>query len=182
MEFTLRVPYREADLINACINQERWAQKILYEEHYSKLMAICLRYANNEDDALDLLHEGFIKIFTHLHKYQQDTSLGAWMKRVMVNNCIDDYRKHTRRKTEEINQAHELLSLDADAISQFTEKEILASIQKLPPAYRAIFNLYVIEGYSHKEIGERLNITESTSRSNLVKARLKLKKFLSEKQ
>lgn len=181
MEFTLRVPYGEADLINACNNQERWAQKILYEEHYSKLMAICLRYANNEDDALDLLHEGFIKIFTHLHKYQQDTSLGAWMKRVMVNNCIDDYRKHSRRKTEEINQAHELLSLDADAVSQFTEKEILASIQKLPPAYRAIFNLYVIEGYSHKEISERLNITESTSRSNLVKARLKLKKFLSEK-
>ncbi|MFZ4545569.1 MAG: RNA polymerase sigma factor, partial [Saprospiraceae bacterium] len=173
--------YSESDLISACINHERWAQKILYEEHYGKLMAICLRYSNNEDDALDLLHEGFIKIFTQLHKYQQETSLGAWMKRVVVNNCIDYYRKHARKRTEELDNAHELLSLDADAVSQYSEKEILAAIQNLPPAYRAIFNLYVIEGYSHKEISEQLHITESTSRSNLVKARLKLKKFLTGK-
>ncbi len=182
MEYILRVPYSESDLITACLNQERWAQKQIYEEFYSSLMAVCLRYANNEDDALDLLHEGFIKIFTHLHKYQPDTSLGAWMRRIMVNNCIDNYRKMSRRRTEDLEQAYQLQSDDADAISQFTEKEILLAVQQLPIAYRTIFNLYIIEGFSHKEISEKLNITESTSRSNLVKARGKLKYYLTGKQ
>jgi RNA polymerase sigma factor (sigma-70 family) len=182
MEYILHIPYKEADLIGACIRQERWAQKILYEENYNNMMAICLRYAGSEEDALDLMHEGFIKIFTHLHKYQPDTSLGAWMRRIMVNNCIDNYRKMSRRRTEDLDHAAQIQSDDADAISQFTEKEILAAVQKLPAAYRTIFNLYVIEGFSHKEISEQLKITESTSRSNLVKARLKLKQYLTGKQ
>jgi RNA polymerase sigma-70 factor (ECF subfamily) len=182
MEYILRVPYNESTLIEACLRQERWAQKQLYEEYYSTLMAVCLRYASNEEDALDLLHEGFIKIFTHLHKYQLDTSLVAWMRRIMVNNCIDNYRKMSRRRTEDLEQAYQLHSEAADAISQFTEKEILAAIQRLPIAYRTIFNLYVIEGFSHREISEQLNITESTSRSNLVKARTKLKYYLTGKQ
>lgn len=179
MEYTLQIPYEnESDLIQACIRRERWAQKLLYEEHYGTLMAVCLRYANNEDDALDLLHEGFIKIFTQLHKYQPETALVAWMRRVMVNHCIDYYRKMARRRTEDIEQAYQVQSDDADAISRYTEKEILAAIQQLPMTYRTVFNLYVIEGFSHKEIGEKLGITESTSRSNLVKARTKLKEAL----
>jgi RNA polymerase sigma-70 factor (ECF subfamily) len=104
------------------------------------------------------------------------------MRRIMVNNCIDNYRKMSRRRTEDLEQAYQLHSEAADAISQFTEKEILAAIQRLPIAYRTIFNLYVIEGFSHREISEQLNITESTSRSNLVKARTKLKYYLTGKQ
>jgi RNA polymerase sigma-70 factor (ECF subfamily) len=182
MEYVLRIPHNESDLIEACIKQERWAQKLLYEEHYGSLMSVCLRYASNEEDALDMLHEGFIKIFLHLEKYQLDTSLGAWMRRIMVNNCIDHYRKMARRRTEDLEQAYQLQSTDADAISQYTEKEILIAVQKLPSAYRTIFNLYVIEGFSHREISEQLHITESTSRSNLVKARAKLKFYLIGKQ
>ena len=178
IEYSLRIPFTESDLISACICQERWAQQLLYETHYGALMAVCLRYSRSEDEAVDLLHEGFIKIFTQLHKYQPDTALAAWMKRVMVNNCIDFYRKQVRQRTMEITEADQLHSPDADAISQYSEKEILDSVRKLPPAYRTIFNMYVIEGFSHKEIGEKMNITESTSRSNLVKARLKLKEFL----
>ena len=100
----------------------------------------------------------------------------------MVNTAIDFYRKSIRRRTEDIDQASNLDSSEPDAISQCTEKEILAAIQTLSPAYRAVFNLYVIEGFSHKEIAQKLEITESTSRSNLVKARLKLKVLLTAKQ
>ncbi len=179
MEYSLSVPFPEFDLVAACARNERWAQQKLYEENYSKLMGASLRYSNNEEDALDILHEGFIKIFKNIDKYQQGTSLLAWMRRIVINTAIDYYRKNIRRRTDDIEQAYSLSSGDADAISQCSEKEILAAIQELSPAYRAVFNLYVVEGYSHKEIGEELEINESTSRSNLVKARLKLKELLS---
>jgi RNA polymerase sigma-70 factor (ECF subfamily) len=176
------LPYEEADLVSSCIRQERWAQKKLYEDHYSFMMSICLRYTSNENDALDLMHEGFIKIFTNIHKYQPETALSAWMRRIMINNCIDYYRKMSRRRTEDLDEAFKIEATDADAISQFSEKEILAAIQKLPPTYRTVFNLYILEGFSHKEIGDQLGITESTSRSNLVKARAKLRGFLAGKE
>ncbi|MCB0703830.1 MAG: RNA polymerase sigma factor [Saprospiraceae bacterium] len=174
MDIALPLGYQEKDFIQACVMRERWAQKLLYEEHYSKMMGVCLRYANNSDDALDILHEGFIKVFKNIHKYQPGTSLVAWIRTIMVNTAIDYYRKAIRRRTEDIDTAFDVSSGDPDAVSQCTEQEILAAVQDLSPAYRAVFNLYVIEGFSHREISERLNITESTSRSNLVKARTKL--------
>lgn len=178
MDIVLHLEYEERDFLVACINGERWAQQKLYEEYYSKMMGLCLRYASNEDDALDMLHEGFIKIFKNLSKYQPGTSLPAWIRRLMVNNCIDHYRKAVRRRTEDIEYAYDVSSSDADAISQCSEQDILAAIQQLSPTYRTVFNLYVIEGYSHKEIATQLDITESTSRSNLVKARTRLKEIL----
>jgi len=178
MDIALQLQHEEQDFISACVRKERWAQKKLYEENYSKMMGVCLRYANNKEDALDILHEGFIKVFKHISKYQAGTSLNAWIRRIMVNTAIDFYRKSIRRRTEDIEQASHLSGGDADAISQCTEKEILAAVQTLSPAYRAVFNLYIIEGYSHREIADLLNTTESTSRSNLVKARIKLKAIL----
>jgi RNA polymerase sigma-70 factor (ECF subfamily) len=178
MDIALPFGYEERDLISACIQRERWAQKVIYEEHYPKMMGVCLRYAGNQDEALDILHEGFIKVFKNLHKYEPGTSLSAWIRRIMVNTAIDYYRKLVRRRTEDIETAYEVSVADADALSQLTEQEILQAIQELSPAYRAVFNLYIIEGYSHKEIADLLNITESTSRSNLVKARLKLQAAL----
>jgi RNA polymerase sigma-70 factor (ECF subfamily) len=179
MNIALPLENDEEGLIQACVRRERWAQKVLYETYYSQMMGVCLRYANDEEEALDILHEGFIKVFRHIKKYQPGTSLSAWVRRIMVNTSIDYYRKNMRRRTEDIEQAYDLSSTDADAISQCSEQEILAAIQELTPAYRAVFNLYVIEGYSHREIADLLDITESTSRSNLVKARLKLKEMLS---
>lgn len=178
MDLVLYKNQEEQDLIQACVRNERWAQKLLYEEYYSKMMGVCMRYSNNEQDALDILHEGFIKVYKHISKYQPGTSLSAWIRRIMVNTAIDYYRKSIRRRTEDLDQAFDLGSNDADAISQCTEKEILEAVQQLSPAYRTVFNLYVIEGYSHREIGDMLDITESTSRSNLVKARSKLKEIL----
>lgn len=178
MDFAIPLNYEESDLISACIRKERWAQKVLYEEHYPKMIGVCLRYASNQDEALDILHEGFIKVFKNMHRYEPGTSLPSWIRRIMVNTAIDYYRKMVRRRTEDLDMAYHVGTNDADAISQMTEQEILRSIQDLTPAYRAVFNLYVIEGYSHKEIAELLDITESTSRSNLVKARVKLQEAL----
>lgn len=178
MSITISLENRERDFIDACIARERWAQKKLYEENYSLLMGVCLRYSSNQDDAMDILHEGFIKILNHIHKYQPGTSLVAWMRRIIVNTAIDYYRMQSRRRTEDLETAFSIQSNDPDALSQLTVQEIIKCIQQLSPAYRSVFNLYVIEGYSHKEIADLLEITESTSRSNLVKARAKLKDLL----
>ena len=181
MDFVLPFNYSEKEFIDACVRNERWAQKRLYEEHYSQMMGVCLRYARNEHDALDVLQEGFIKVFRNITKYQPGTTLAAWIRRIMVNTAIDYYRKNIRRRTEDLDTAFELKSMDADAISQCSEKEILEAVQQLTPAYRVVFNLYVIEGYSHKEIADLMEITESTSRSNLVKSRMKLRQIINKK-
>ena len=181
MDFVLPFEYSEKEFLAACVRNERWAQKRLYEDHYPQMMGVCLRYAKNEHDALDILQEGFIKIFRNIAKYQPGTTLTAWIRRIMVNTAIDYYRKSIRRRTEDLDTAFELRSLEADAVSQCSEKEILEAVQQLTPAYRVVFNLYVIEGYSHKEIADLMNITESTSRSNLVKSRMKLRGILNKK-
>jgi RNA polymerase sigma factor (sigma-70 family) len=178
MDISLPLGYGEQDFIRACARKETWAQRLLYEEYYGPMMALCMRYAGNDDDALDILHEGFIKVFRNITQYQPDTSLHAWIKRIMVNTAIDFYRKNIRRRTDDIEAAFDLSDGEADAVSQCSEKEILEAIQQLSPVYRTVFNLYVLEGYSHREIANLLGITESTSRSNLVKARLKLKDIL----
>lgn len=168
----------EQELVEACSKGERWAQKIIYETYFEELMPVCNRYSSSPSEAMDMLHEGFIKIFRNFNKYKPSSALGAWMRRIMINSCIDYYRKEYRRRTSDIETTFHLSSNDVDAVSQCTEKEILAAIQKLSPTYRTIFNLFAIEGYSHNEISELLGITPSTSRSNLVKARQKLKVML----
>lgn len=178
MDVSLQIQGEERDFIQACVARERWAQKQLYEDYYGVLMGVCLRYANDRNDAQDILHDGFIKIYRNIGKYQPGTSIVAWMRRIMVNTAIDYYRKQTRRRTEDIDQAFDIQTSMPNAVSQIGAREIMECIQKLSPAYRAVFNLYVIEGYAHKEIADILGITESTSRSNLVKARIKLKAML----
>ena len=178
MDFAITADNREADLVRACAAKDRRAQQTLYESFYGTMMGVCLRYSNNSDDASDILHEGFIKVFRHIGRYRPNTSLHAWIRRIMINTSIDYYRKAIRRRTEDIDVAYDISSKDADAVSRSSEQEILAAVQELSPAYRAVFNLYAIEGFSHKEIAQTLDITESTSRSNLVKARMKLKEAL----
>lgn len=181
MDVVLTLDKSESHLIDALTRQERWAQQHLYQAHYGRMMGICLRYAGSKDEALDLLHEGFIKVFHNIGRYRTGTSLGAWIRTVMVNHCIDHYRKMIRRRTEDLSEAYSLSADEPDVISRLTEAEILEAVQQLSPAYRAVFNLYAVEGYSHKEIADALQITESTSRSNLVKARLKLQEYLASK-
>ena len=181
MDVTLQLEKEERNFIQACVNKELWAQKKLYEDFYGPMKGVCLRYSNNDMDAQDILHEGFIKVFKHIAKYQPGTSLPAWIRRIMVNTSIDYYRKRTRRRTEDMGSAYGAEAPNTDPISSLTVEEIIQSVQALTPAYRMVFNLYVIDGYSHREISEQLGITESTSRSNLVKARIKLKAALAKK-
>lgn len=179
MDFAINLENTEKDFVAALIRQERWAQKQLYEQHFGKLMGICMRYSGSRDEALDLLHEGFMKAFQHIGKYKPGTSIFSWLRTLMVNVCIDHYRKNQRRRTLDLDTAVTQPLEGQDILGSLSEEEILAKVQELPPVYRTVFNLYVIEGYSHKEIGEMLQITESTSRSNLVKARHKLIELLS---
>lgn len=171
-------PPNEEQIIDACVKNERWAQRWLYETYYGQMMSICQRYAYQEDEAQDLLHEGFIKIFRYVGSYKKGTSLTAWIRTIIVNTCIDYYRKKQRRRSEDIDDVKGLQYVDLSVIDQISAEEIIALVQKLSPAYRIVFNLSVIEGYSHKEIAEMLDINESTSRSNLVKARYKLQEML----
>ncbi|MCS7035673.1 MAG: RNA polymerase sigma factor [Saprospiraceae bacterium] len=182
MNIAWALDFSEGDFLAALARQERWAQQALYEQHYGKMMGICLRYASSRDEALDLLHESFIKIFQNIHRYQPETSLGGWMRTIVINTCIDYHRRNARRRTEDLEEAQTFSAGEPDALSRLSEQEILDAIQRLSPVYRAVFNLYVVEGYSHKEIAEALQITESTSRSNLLKARLKLQEYLSGRQ
>jgi RNA polymerase sigma factor (sigma-70 family) len=182
MDFALQLERSEQQLIQALSRHERWAQQQLYEQHYGKMMGVCLRYAASRDEALDLLHEGFIKVFQNIHKYRPGTTLIAWIRTIVVNTCIDHYRRNQRRRTEDIDTAYQLYDDTPDVLSNLSEREILAAVQQLSGAYRAVFNLYVVEGYSHKEVADALQITESTSRSNLVKARLKLQEYFAQRR
>jgi RNA polymerase sigma-70 factor (ECF subfamily) len=178
MDLTLQFQRNESDFIEACVRQERWAQQELYETYYGQLMGICLRYAIDEHEALDILHEGFLKIFRYIGKYEPGTSLQAWLRRIMINTAIDHFRKNSRRRTDDLTELRNVVSPQPGAISQMSEKEILDAIRELSPVYKMVFNMYVIEGFSHREISEKLGITESSSRSNLVKARSRLKQIL----
>jgi RNA polymerase sigma-70 factor (ECF subfamily) len=168
----------EKSFIEAAVQKQNWAQQKIYEDHYSIMFPLCCRYSNNEDDALDIMHDGFIKVFKNINKYQPGTSLNSWIRRIMVNTAIDFYRKNKRRRTEDLDTVVQVGTLEPDVISEISAAEILKALQALTPAYRSVFNLYVIEGFSHREVSEQLGISESTSRSNLVKARSKLKLIL----
>lgn len=168
----------EEQIVEGCLQGGRKYQKLLYERFYSNMMVVCMRYAKDREEARDVLHEGFMKVFTNLHKYRRGTNLGAWIRRIMINTAIDHYRKVAKRPNlVEINQAIHELDM-SDVVSDMSAEEILAMIQRLSPAYRTVFNLYVIEGYSHKEVGEMLGISEGTSKSNLAKARGKLQHMI----
>jgi RNA polymerase sigma factor (sigma-70 family) len=178
MDIAIPLNLQETDIIDACVRQERWAQQALYEAYFPVLMGVCLRYASSSEEAMDLLHDGFIKIFQKIHLYAPQASLKSWMARIIINTAIDHFRRSKRQHHQDIEEASHIGSDDPTVIQQLSEKEILSCIQKLPPVYRSTFNLFVMEGYSHKEIGEMLGTTESTSRSNLVKARNKLKTLI----
>lgn len=175
MDYSLQLDIKEKDFIQACIEGESWAQQKIYEDHYSMMLPVCMRYADDDNEALDILHDGFIKVFKNISKYKSGTSLKAWIKRVIVNTAIDLYRKKVRRRTEDLDNVYDAKNLDPDVVSEMAAEEIIKGLQTLSPVYRTVFNMYVIEGYPHKEIAAHLGITESTSRSNLVKARAKLK-------
>lgn len=161
----------ENDLIKGCLKHDRTYQQALFQRYAGKMLTVCRRYARHEMEAEDLLQDTFIKVFSNIEKFKQKGSFEGWIRRIAVNTSIKNYQKHSFQKERIGLEDYEDETVDPEAISNLSEEELLTLISELPDGYRVVFNLYAIEGFSHKEIAEQLNIGESTSRSQLVKAR-----------
>ena len=167
-------------LINKCRKGNRAAQKELYKKFFAYGMSVSLHYSRSKEEAQEILNDGFMKVFTKLDKYSDNLSFKAWLRTILVNTAVDNYRKNKKHdNTIDIsyiaepsvgNYAEEKMSLD----------DIMKMVQRLPRAYRMVFNLYAGEGYKHAEIAEKLGISEGTSKSNYSKARGKLQKMIEE--
>ena len=165
-------------IIKGCLEGNRRDQELLYRRHASRLYAVCLQYSGNDEEARDILQEGFIKIFENLENYKFEGSFEGWMRRITVNTALEKYRsKHNLYRVDDIDTIQEP---DADPDNEdyagLEANDLLGIIRELPPKYRMVFNLYAIEGYSHKEISKLVNISEGTSKSNLSRARCILQK------
>jgi RNA polymerase sigma factor (sigma-70 family) len=159
-------------IIKGCKKQDPIAQKALYELFAAKMFGICLRYCNNETDAQDVLQEGFVKIFSKVEQYSNKGAFEGWMRRVIVNTALAKYRSQHKHVFADDNMAKYENEQQTDDVNEsLTQQELMKLIQELSPKYRVVFNLYAIEGYSHKEIAKMLNISEGTSKSNLSRAR-----------
>jgi RNA polymerase sigma-70 factor (ECF subfamily) len=162
-------------LIKNCINGDRKAQKVLYEKYKTKMFVLCLRYFKKREDAEDALQDGFVKVFRDL--YQFDVEKGtfeSWMKIILIRTCLEKLRKKSFDYSD-LDDHVELASYDATPVQNLNLEYLTQMIQKLPLGYRTVFNLYVIDGYNHKEIAVLLNISESTSKTQLMKAKNMLK-------
>ena len=162
-------------LLNACKRKDPKSQKELYRHFYNYGMTICSRYARNREEAKEVMNDGFVKIFTKLDQYNYSLSFKAWVNRIMVNTSIDHYRKHQSepRTVDLIHAQH--IDTNQSVLENLSAGDILKLVQHLSPSYRIAFNLFVVEGFKHEEIAEKLGISSGTSKSNLAKARLKLK-------
>ncbi len=165
-------------LIEACLKGDSLAQKKLFNKYYALMYAICLRYTNDQDNAKEILQEGFIKVFNSISKFKFEGQLSSWIKRIMVNTAIDKYRKTISNPINLEIENNEPTVSKAEVYANLEKEELLKCIQKLPVGYRTVFNLYVIEGYSHKDIAKELGINEGTSKSQLFKAKQILQEMI----
>jgi RNA polymerase sigma factor (sigma-70 family) len=167
------------ELIEGCQLGKRKAQEILYKLFAGKMLGVCMRYATDKMEAEDMLQNGFIKVFDKMKDFRGEGAFEGWVRRIMVHAAIEYYRKHHKMmQLVEMDLAGEEQSVNAVAASSLEAKDLLAMIQTLPPGYRLVFNLYALEGYAHKEIGEMLNMSEGASKSQLSRARTILKEMV----
>lgn len=166
------------EIINGCLKGNRRDQELLYRRHAAKLYAVSLQYSGNDEEARDILQEGFIKIFENLVNYKHEGSFEGWVRRIIVNTALEKYRsKHQLHRVDDIDQIPEPdAEPDNEDYAGLQAIDLMGIIRELPPKYRMVFNLFAIEGYSHKEISNMLNISEGTSKSNLSRARVILQR------
>lgn len=168
----------ESNLIKGCIEGNPHMQRLLYDRFSSMMYAVCLRYCNNPEDANDVMQEGFIKVYKSLSKFRAEGSFEGWVRRIFINTSIEHFRKKVKLYNVSEVPENTIEEGDLSALDVLAAKDILNIINELPPGYKVVFNLHVIEGYSHKEIAEILGITEGTSKSQLARAKGFLKKIL----
>lgn len=179
----------DAQIIEGCLSGKRKAYSRLYRRYAAVMMGICMRYCKNRADAEDVLQEGFIKVFSHMEKYRHEGSFEGWIKRIMINTAIDHHKANLRHAYHsDINRLEESTVLDGlsghdpdpPLFPDIPKEKLISLVQSLPDGYRMVFNLYAIEGYSHRDIAGSLGISENTSKTQLMKARRSLREKLKE--
>lgn len=167
------------ELIAGCLRNHRQSQELLYRQFYGYAMSVCLRYARTREEALEVLNDGFLKVFTRLEQYDSTQPFKGWLRRILINTAVDHYRREVRYHHEGVEQIEQTaVSQTTDGFSQLAHEDLMALVQRLSPAYRLVFNLYVIDGFSHDEIASQLGISVGASKSNLARARENLRVLL----
>lgn len=181
---SMRIDHRgmsDEELLAGCLNKDGDSQKALFAKYGERMMGLCLRYAGSREEAQDYLQEGFIKVFEKLGQYNGSGALGGWISTVMVNTALIQLRKKKREGySEDIGEMYNLSTSDHDILDKMSADELMQVVTSMPPGYRAVFNLFAIEGFSHKEIADKMEISESTSKTQFHKAKAYLKKRIEE--
>jgi RNA polymerase sigma factor (sigma-70 family) len=176
----------ESDLLQGCIEGNRRMQEELYRRFSPRMYAVCLRYASNAEEAEDILQEGFIKIFKKLDSFRSEGSFEGWIRRIFVNTAIEQFRRKRYLLPVTEKEENTIEGKYFSVLDELAEKDILSLVQELSPGYRTVFNMYVVEGYTHKEIADMLGISEGTSKSQLSRAKVILqemvKKFIDQQR
>lgn len=170
----------ESELIAGCLKEDRRFQKELYERYAPKLLAVCCRYCRNREEAQDVLHEGFIKAIKNLHRFESKGSFEGWLRRIMVNAALENIRKNKNLSIVEGIDEAEGQRVESVALENMGAAELMKLVQALPAGFRLVFNLYAIEGFTHKEIAEQMSISVGTSKSQLSRARTALQNMIKE--
>lgn len=173
----------EEAILQGCLKNNPTAQKALYEKFSAKMLSVCYRYGHNREDAEDMLQEGFIKVFAQMHTFQNRGSFEGWVRRIMIHTCINNLKKN-KRFNESVDLIHATtIQVKEESIPSIIQaKQVIECIRLLPIGYRTVLNLYAIEGFAHREIGEMLDIEESTSRSQYTRAKAMLEDILIKKK
>lgn len=175
--------YTIEDLVKRCRAGERKAQEVLYKQFAAKMLGVCMRYATDRMEAEDMLQNGYITVFQKIGDYRGDGSFEGWIRRIMVHSAIGYYRKHHKlMQLVDIDEHGNQQSVNPAALATLDAKDMMALVQQLSPGYRMVFNLYAIEGYSHKEIGDIMGISEGASKSQLSRARAILKEQITKQE
>lgn len=173
----------EKQLIKRCQQGDNKALKALYEQFADKMLGVCSRYVSDRDTARDLLHDGFVTVFTKIGNFRSEGSFEGWIRRIFVTTALGYLRKNSNlTDPRQVDEMYDLREEEASALEQMSAKDLLKIIAKMPDGYRTVLNLYAVEGYAHKEIGGMLGISENTSRSQYARAKKYLSKILQEQE
>lgn len=171
--------YTDEELVQGCLRNDSLMQERFYKKYYGKMLSLCLRYCRNMEDAQELLNIGFLKVFNGLKSYQFKGSLEGWVRRVVLNSILEEHRRNVNYKSMmSFPEYEEDGQVEAESLENLFAEDIISLLNQVPTASRVVFNLFVIEGYSHKEIGKMLNISEGTSKWHVSVAKEKLKKLI----
>lgn len=173
----------EAILVQECLRGNARAQKALFDKFAPKMLAVCARYMKDQAETEDVFQIGMVKVFNKLADFKAEGPLEGWIRRIMVNSCLDQLRKNQRFITDKsFDDVSYRIEVKEEISSQLMAEDLIALIQKMPAGYRVVFNMFAIEGFSHQEIAIQLNITESTSKSQYLRARAYLRQRIEEKE